>query len=272
MNQKVTIIGCGWFGFPLAKHLLELGFQVSASKREASSLESLKDEGIKAFTLDLEQELTGTVETIAPFLQSEYLIVTVPPRLRRQTSSTFLSQLKKLMQIIDVEQYNKIVFTSSTSVYPDIDKIMVEEDATSHSESSETMLAAEDLFLKHNNGYVLRFSGLMGPQRPPGRFFAGKTQIPAGDKVVNLVHQTDCIQAMVSLLTADSASKVYNVCSPHHPSRSEFYTQATRELGVELPEFLNDGVHGKEVSGSKISCELGFSYQFDDLFVALKAC
>ncbi|RLV58352.1 SDR family oxidoreductase [Parashewanella curva] len=271
--MNVTIIGCGWFGFPLAQRLLNVGYQVSGSKRASSSLGELKAAGINTFALDLSQNLTANEQlAIKPFLESDHLIVCIQPSLRKQSSTSYLTQLQKLMSLVEAKQYKKMILVSSSSVYPDIEGVMKEDDASVHSESSQVMLAAEDLFLNHNNGYILRFSGLIGPKRPPGRFFSGKFEIPAGDKVVNLVHLEDCIAAMVALLTADSASKVYNVCSPHHPSRSEFYTQATLHFGGIQPSFLSDGIRGKEVSGVKITNELDFSYQFNDLYLALDAC
>ena len=40
---------------------------------------------------------------------------------------------------------------------------------------------------------AVRFAGLIGPARPPGRFLAGRTDLAGGERPVNLVQQIDCL-------------------------------------------------------------------------------
>ena len=51
--MKVSILGCGWLGFPLAKQLVALGCQVSGSTTSAEKISILAEADIKPFLLSL---------------------------------------------------------------------------------------------------------------------------------------------------------------------------------------------------------------------------
>ena len=115
---------------------------------------------------------------------------------------------------------------------------------------------------------ILRLSGLVGPGRHPGRFFAGKTA-PDGQQGVNLVPLEDVIAAITLLLQAPKGGHIYNICAPSHPARNVFYPQMARLLGMEPPHFLESQSNdkGKIIDGSRICNELGFEYQYPDPLV-----
>ena len=112
---------------------------------------------------------------------------------------------------------------------------------------------------------VLRPAGLVGPNRPPGRFYAGKKDIPGGSAPVNLVHLDDVIGAIQNILEQNAWGGTYNLCATKHPTKAQFYTQAAQSLGLPLPQFDPlPATRFKSVDGSKISRELGFKYQHPD--------
>lgn len=115
------------------------------------------------------------------------------------------------------------------------------------------------------NVSIVRPAGLVGPNRQPGRFFAGKKQLEGGSAPVNLVHQEDVIGAILMILENRSWGKIYNLCAIEHPKRSEFYAQAAQSLNLEAPEFTNlPGFAFKTIDGTKITQDLGFVYQHPD--------
>ena len=50
---KISILGCGWLGLPLAKALLKKKFHVNGSTTTVEKLDVLKDEGINPFLIDI---------------------------------------------------------------------------------------------------------------------------------------------------------------------------------------------------------------------------
>mgnify|MGYP003539488980 CR=1 FL=1 len=89
---QISILGCGWLGFPLAKTFLEKGFKVKGSTTSEDKLSVLKNEGIAAFKIALsEDKIDGN---IADFLNvSEILIIDIPPKLRKQESESFVDKI-----------------------------------------------------------------------------------------------------------------------------------------------------------------------------------
>jgi glycerol-3-phosphate dehydrogenase len=51
--MTVSILGCGWYGLPLAKTLVAKGINVKGSTTSAGKLETLAETGIKPFLIDL---------------------------------------------------------------------------------------------------------------------------------------------------------------------------------------------------------------------------
>ncbi|ABZ77128.1 NAD-dependent epimerase/dehydratase [Shewanella halifaxensis HAW-EB4] len=280
MIKSVCIVGCGWFGLPLAKALVAHGVTVFGSKRELSQALALKELGIDGFRLDLDDDvhLQDDSAEITQMLATDCLIINIPPGLRKAPDA-YLQRLTNLKQLIGDHSYKKLIFVSTTGVYPSIEGMFtecVEQDAKAHSEISEKLLQAEALFVDNANACIVRFAGLVGPKRHPGRFLAGKTGLPGANSAVNLVHLNDCIVAVTTLLFNPAASTVYNVCAPNHPTRQGFYPKAASDLGLAAPQFVDDGVEskltGKSISSDRLIIEFSFEYQFSDPMDMLTAC
>lgn len=290
----MSIVGCGWFGFPLAKHLVKQGYQVSGSKRQGEAANALRVDGIKGFSLDLDNQLfnglclegdrlsqnsealqsgfrTGIQSELKAFLHTDAIVINIPPSLRKHPDA-YLKRLGFLKSLMDDHLYQRVIFISTTGVYPATGESMTESDASPHSPSSEILLQAESLFSKDYPTSVLRFSGLIGPARHPGRFLAGKKDLSGPDAAVNLVHLDDCIGAVSCLLSSETISPVYNLCASEHPGRAAFYTRAAEHLSLEAPTFGTEPQVEKIIDGSKITKELGFHYRHDSPLDMLDKC
>ena len=56
MNKEISILGCGWLGFSLAKALTKLGYQVKGSTTTINKLEQLKEIGIASYLFDISNQ------------------------------------------------------------------------------------------------------------------------------------------------------------------------------------------------------------------------
>ena len=137
---------------------------------------------------------------------------------------------------------------------------------------SDILLQAEALFRTYSNSCVVRFSGLVGPKRHPGRFFAGKKDVDGANVVVNLVHLDDCVAAVSAILLAEKCADTYNLAASEHPTREAFYTEATANLGFDAPTFSTVTQPSKVINGEAICTDLGFRYLYSDPFKMLDAC
>lgn len=275
--KSVAVVGCGWFGFALAKHLVQEGYRLTGCKRRIDELSLLTEAGIAGFQLQLgdDADVKPDGQALTGLLQTDFLIVNIPPRLSRGNRA-YLEELQQLISLTRGWSYQGIVFISTTGVYPNQDKIMTELDALAHSPASQVLLEAEALFCAQKNSCIVRFAGLVGPKRHPGRFMAEKTDIPGANMAVNLIHLSDCVRAVSTILAANchgvTIAPIYNLCAPEHPTKAEFYQAAALSLGLVPPVFNQQTMASKIIAGDAIVRDLGFQYQFESPFNMLAAC
>ncbi|WP_144209200.1 SDR family oxidoreductase [Shewanella donghaensis] len=282
--KSISIIGCGWFGLPLAKQLLNGGYKVSGTKRSEAGCEQLTELGVESYLLDLsllpsnspvQDSASTAVTAYNELLDVDALVINIPPGLRRGESQ-YLVHIQRLMGLIGQRQYQRIIFISTTGVYPAEDKVMYETDANAYDAKSDILLAAESLVAEKDNACIVRFSGLIGPKRHPGKFFAGKADVSGANVAVNLVHLDDCIQAIDAILFSTFAGQAvanyYNLSAPSHPSRADFYQAATRQLGLAAPQFNDVIMPSKIINGDLICQQLNFNYIHPDPLTMLEHC
>lgn len=269
--KKVAIVGLGWLGMPLALALNARGWQVTGSKTTPDGVEAARMCGIESYPLELTPELVCDSDELDALLNVDALVVTLPAR-RTGEGDTFYQQA--VQEIVDsalAHRIPRIIFTSSTSVYGDVDGTVKESTPLQPVTHSGRVLKELEAWLHQLPGTsvdILRLAGLVGPGRHPGRFFAGKTA-PNGSHGVNMVHLEDVVSAITLLLETPKGGRTYNLCAPHHPARAEFYPVMARQLGLEPPQFSNSeaGTQGKRVDGNRICNELGFEYRYPDPLV-----
>ncbi|WP_317163853.1 Rossmann-fold NAD(P)-binding domain-containing protein [Flavobacterium phycosphaerae] len=76
-HEKISILGCGWLGLPLAKSLLAKGFAIKGSTTSTAKIPILENAGIEAFQIEVKE--TAIQGEIASFLaDSEILIIDIP--------------------------------------------------------------------------------------------------------------------------------------------------------------------------------------------------
>lgn len=274
INKKITILGCGWLGFPLAKKLIESGYEVKGSTTSESKLNLLQLHQIEPFLIELsENKINGN---ITAFLNdSEILIIDIPPGLRRDTATTvektFVNKIKTLLPFLEESNVEKVLFISSTSVYSDselIPSITEESKVNPDTESGKQLVEVENIFRNNRNfeTAIIRFGGLIGEDRNPIKFIAGKTNVANPESPINFIHQEDCIGIICEMLKQvqhdNLWNETFNAVTPNHPTRKEYYTQKAIALNLPKPEFLeNEKSRGKIVSSEKLERVLGYRFE-----------
>ena len=271
-RRKVSILGIGWLGFPLAKKLIGTGYDVKGSTTSESKLALLENNNIQPFQIELSE--TKIKGNIAGFLEnSEILIIDIPPKLRSNPSENFVEKIKLLIIEIEKSKIKYIVFISSTSVYADAFPVVEIDENTipnPDSESGKQLLQTEDLLLSNYNFQttILRFGGLIGEDRHPIKFLAGKKDVENPDAPINLIHQEDCIGIICEILNhVQHDNLILNAVSPYHPTRKEYYSQKANENDLPLPEFDESKKSlGKLINSKKVLEFLDYKFKREDLF------
>jgi nucleoside-diphosphate-sugar epimerase len=268
MNNKkeINLLGCGWLGFPLAVDLISRGFAVKGSTTSPKKMLELKAAGIAPFLVQFDQSLPEP--NLDPLLDGDILLVSVPPGRRiAEGPDNYKRMGDILVEKIPKSNISKLIFISSTSVYSDSNSVFTESSEISPETTSGKVIAEieKGLLLLPKQVIVLRLAGLFGPGRSPGRFFAGKANIPNGYAPVNMIHQDEVISLINALIDSDTAKGVYIGSTPSHPTKQEFYTLAARLDKLPEPNFIPEKLNWKIVESERVEQELGFSYEFPNL-------
>jgi nucleoside-diphosphate-sugar epimerase len=261
--KQISILGCGWLGLPLAKSLISAGYHINGSTTSESKLSVLKANNIAPFLISLhEKEVKGDLPL---FLHnSSILIIDVPPKLRGNATESFVDKIQNTIPFIEKSSIEKVLFVSSTSVYGDDNEEVIETTlANPDSESGKQLVQVESLLQKNKNfkTTIVRFAGLIGADRHPVKFLAGRENIENPDAPVNLIHQDDCIGIIKKIIDTDAWDAIFNAAYPLHPTRKEYYTQKAIEKELPLPHFMNTAEnHYKIISSAKILKELNYTF------------
>ncbi|QLG44910.1 SDR family oxidoreductase [Costertonia aggregata] len=254
MSKTIGIMGCGWLGLPLAKALLSHGYIIKGTTTSKEKLGILKSEGIRPFRISLsENSIYGP---ISDFLMSVHtLIVNVPPRLRSGNAENYVDKMQLLFDEIRKSKVHHIVFVSSTSVYGDLEGDVDESTPPiPKTESGKQLLASEEIARKSAlDTTIIRFGGLIGPDRHPVTMLSGRKGLSNGNAPVNLIHLDDCIQIIVALLKNNWWNETFNAVYPYHPSKKKYYTLQAKKRGLSPPDYSADSNQkGKKIHSRKL--------------------
>jgi nucleoside-diphosphate-sugar epimerase len=249
--KRVSILGCGWLGTSLGVSLLDEGYSVKGSTTREEKLALLEAHQIVPFIVDI-----ASFEEFDHFLEADILIISI--------TSKDVDAFENLILQIQDSSIQKVIFISSTSVYPRINKVMTEEDTVLNT----PLTAIENLFRENSffETTILRFAGLFGDQRHPSNWFRNGRKIPQPKGFVNMIHKEDCIEIIHEIIDQNCWNETFNACSNHHPTRRDFYTVARLSANLELPEFEeNQEYEWKIISSKKVQSVLDYTFIHDHL-------
>jgi nucleoside-diphosphate-sugar epimerase len=250
LNSTIGIMGCGWLGTPLAQHLIQENLTVHGSTTSPDKLQELQDLGIRPYKIKLSEN--GIEGPIKAFLENvNVLIVNVPPNLRGPDKENYKVKMDHLLAAIKGSGVPKLIFISSTSVYGELDGDVTETSVPHpETESGKQLLAAEEKFKNDPDleTTIIRFGGLIGPNRHPITFLAGKKDLSNGNHPINLIHLEDCILIIETILKEGYWGEIFNGVYPLHPQKKEYYANEAKKRGLEVPEYKDSiNSHGKKV-------------------------
>jgi nucleoside-diphosphate-sugar epimerase len=282
MSVDVSILGCGWLGRPLAQHLVARDVHVRGSTTTPDKIDALRADGIEPFLLSLDPHLTG--ENAASMFASPILVLNVPPsRDAHDVQAYHCRQIDAVREAAAEGAVEWILFASSTGVYPNVERAVTEADQPPGApdalpgprrSTGRAVLAAEKRLMDDPAfaTTIVRFGGLYGGDRHPGRFLAGRSNVGRPEAPVNLIHRDDCVALLATLIDQDVRNEVFNACADAHPTRRAIYTRAAEVLGLEPPTFdASDDTTGKIVDNQKVKARCGYEFRHPDPLADLDA-
>ena len=265
MSKKISILGTGWLGLPLGNFLLTKGYKVKGSTTSEHKIQQFLSLGIQPYLIDISDKAIG--EQSEDFFDADILIITIPPK---RDIDKYTMQMESIAKAIESNPIQHIIYTSSTGVYGASVGLTSETTPLNPiRDSSKAVIRAEKILSDLNkNLTIVRLAGLVGGDRNPARFLAGRQNIPNGNAPVNLVHQEDCVQVITKIIEKDIWNEIFNVCSDTHPSRNVFYPTQAEKQGLAEPVFSVDDTPSSEykiVDNQKVKRMLDYKFTYSDL-------
>ena len=244
---KISIIGLGWLGEPLAISLKKQGHSVAGSTTTLAKIDHFRALDLPVVYLKI--TATGIEGSVAPLLKNiDVLVVAIPPKLRGDKKENYIAKMALLQKEIEQYKVPKVIFVSSTSVYGDAQGEVTEQIVPKPDTESGKQLWETEQLLTQKNTTIIRFGGLIGADRNPIKMLSGRANVAKPNAVVNLIHQEDCIAIISKIIETNTYGISLNAVNPSHPSRKAYYFAKAKEYNLPEPLFNeNETQFGKQV-------------------------
>ena len=136
MNRHtISILGCGWLGKPLAEYFIKNGRKVNGTTTTPNKIVSLTETKINPYVIDINKRNND----FKSFLKTKLLVISIP--------SKNIEDFEYLISEIEKSTIKKIIFISSTSVYPLNNSITTEDNPV----RTTALSKIEQLFRMYEN-------------------------------------------------------------------------------------------------------------------------
>jgi nucleoside-diphosphate-sugar epimerase len=260
---RVLVVGCGYVGQPLAERLAAAGHDVFGLSRKPPEFRGR----IAPIACDITRrdELKGIPRTYDAVINT----VSSSKGGVEEYRSVYFEGTGNLLGHL---QFQKYIWTSSTSVYAQSDGGIVIEESPSEpiSATSRILRETEKVLLKEGQGIVLRLAGIYGPDRGHlfQQYLRGEARIHGeGERWLNMIHREDAVGAIIAALETGRAGEIYNVTDNEPVTERDFFVWLAQKLKRDLPPVVLEselagrkrGVTSKRVSNRELRERLGYA-------------
>jgi nucleoside-diphosphate-sugar epimerase len=234
MPRSVLIAGCGFVGLPLARKFVSSGWETDAITASETSTANLHGESFPVYSLDITEQ-----NSFRQLAGRRFDVVIHCASSGRGNASAyaevFLAGTQNLMANVI---YERLIFSSSTSVYAQRDGSWVDETspAVPTRETGQILRKTEDLVLAAE-GTVARLAGLYGPGRcaPLQKLLEGRASIEEdGTRMMNMLHHLDAAAAL-HFLAGTESSGLFNVVDNEPVAEIDWFRYVCHFLHRPLP-------------------------------------
>jgi nucleoside-diphosphate-sugar epimerase len=266
--SSIGILGGGWLGSALAAKAIEKDHRVKITTTTPEKTTPFNKKGFNTHLLKVgESGIEGELDF---FKDIDFLVITIPPGLRRNPERNYVSLVKQIILKIELFEIKKVLFTSSTGVYGFQEGVISEaSELLGNTSSAQQIIEVEHKLLENKKfeSSIVRLGGLMGPDRHPITTLSGKKNLPNPLSPINFIHQKDAVAIILQLIEKWTGNQVYNAVSPFHPSRKEYYEQMAKLAKLSPPTFEKTGTKRGIISTEKVVSELKYQFIVKNLLI-----
>lgn len=243
--MKTLIVGLGWLGLPLARHLRGKGHHIFGTTRSPDKQDALAKRDYPCYLFDL---FTGAPAPQIPTdaISDSIIVINIAPGRKTVDIDSYVYAVKGLLDYFNDSGARHITFVSTTSVFGEQGGRLVEKSALMPITNSGIAHAnIEDYLLTQysKNTAIIRLAGLIGPNadkslRHPVYSLIKRSQIEKAHQPVNLVHQRDAIALISAIIDKQANGRAFHACATEHPSRRDYYSWAANKLKLGKMDFV----------------------------------
>ena len=275
MPRRILIVGCGYVGLAAGAELVCQGHQVWGLRRSRKANAQLESAGIEPLNADV------TVAASLPVQKKrfDWVIHCLSasgggPAEYRQT---YVEGTRCVLNWLAAVPPERLVYTSSTSVYGQTDGSLVDETSATapRTQTGVVLLEAEQVLWREARvgACVLRVGAIYGPGRSYwlDRLLAGEARLDGqGTRLLNMIHRDDVAGAICAALNRGEPGRIYNAVDDEPVRQLDLLDWLCRRLGRALPapSSADDtgprkrGLTSKRVSNRRLHEELGYRFKF----------
>jgi nucleoside-diphosphate-sugar epimerase len=281
-GKRLVIFGAGYVGGAVATEAVRLGLDVTALTRNAAQASRLAAAGCEVVIDELasdtwHKKISGGVDYVVNCVSSGGGGIEGYRRSYVEGMQSILAWARSAGGI------GILLYTSSTSVYPQEGGALVDETASTDGagDSAQLLLMAENLLRDASPGtlrrwYIFRLAGIYGPERHHllDQLRAGETEFSGrGEHRLNLVHRDDIVAAIFSAFAAnpEPANQIFNLADDAPARKFEVVNWLAARLGRVAPRFTGVSVVirraetvDRVIANQKIKAVLGWCPRYPD--------
>lgn len=252
-GKRLVIFGCGYVGTAVAWQALAQGWRVQALTRNAANAETLRASGIEVVVADLASpEWHGH---LAPGPDAILNCVSGGGGGVEGYRRSYVEGLASIRTWAGAQREaggataGTMIYTSSTSVYPQDGGVHVDELAPAEpsGERPQLLREAENLVsappAPWQRWFVLRLAGIYGPGRHHVIDQVRTGEVSGrGEVHLNVIHRDDIVAAVMALAGAPAnvESGIFNLADDGAATKAEVVAWLTQRLGVPAPRFTGE--------------------------------
>lgn len=275
-GKRLVIFGCGYLGAAVALEALARGVWVIALTRSSANALVLREQQIETVVADLADDTWhDQIEGGADFVLN--CVSAGGGGIEGYRHSYVDGMASVLAWARRKGRVGTLVYTSSTSVYPQSGGIGIDESAAPGGSERADLLVEAEAKLRQAGAacarwFILRLAGLYGPGRH--HFLE---QVRAGEVAgkaephLNLAHRDDAATAIWACFGAGEAvrDEIFNVADDGAAPRGEVAGWLARELRLPAPRFSGEPVSPRRgltpdrvIANAKLKTRLGWAPRY----------
>ncbi len=235
-RPRVLVAGCGFVGLAAARLLSSAGWDVTGCTHSLESARVLEGESFPVLACDISDHAQVARELGA--MHGLDAVIHCASSGKGGADVYRQVYLRGAQILVGELAPRHMVFTSSTSVYAQIEGEWVDEFSATEPprETGRVLLETEAWVLGHG-GAAARLAGIYGPARSVllRKFFSGEAVIEGdGRRWLNQIHRDDAASGIARIVQS-RVPGVYNVSDDQPVSQIDLYSRLSKDFFMQLP-------------------------------------